>query len=92
MMRRKERLRLDDFGPTHACQKLCAEGMAISPDTLTRRLKSAAGAWVRMRRGRRHRGRGERRACLGEMVRMDGSPHDAEASPTRLVRRPRGAC
>lgn len=63
------------FGPTHACEKLGEEGLVISPDTLTRMLK-ASGVWVRMRRGRKHRSRRERRGCFGEMVQMDGSPHD----------------
>ena len=68
--------RYADFGPTHACEKLLEDdGLSVSPDTLTRLLKQA-GVWKRMRRGRKHRSRRERRACFGEMVQMDGSLHD----------------
>lgn len=67
--------RYADFGPTHACEKLAEEGLFVSADTLTRLLKEA-GVWTRLRRVRKHRSRRERRACFGEMVQMDGSPHD----------------
>ena len=68
--------RYADFGPTHACEKLLEDdGLKVSPDTLTRLLKGA-GLWKRLRRGRKHRSRRERRSCFGEMVQMDGSPHD----------------
>lgn len=68
--------RYADFGPTHACEKLAsADGLFVSVDTLERMLKEA-GLWRRMRRGRKHRSRRERRSCFGEMVQMDGSPHD----------------
>ncbi len=71
--RHQERYR--DFGPTHASEKLAEDDLAVSADTLTRLLK-AAGVWTRLRRGRKHRSRRERRECFGEMVQMDGSPHD----------------
>jgi len=68
--------RYADFGPTHACEKLASDdGLIVSVDTLKRMLKEA-GLWRRMRRGRKHRSRRERRGCFGEMVQMDGSPHD----------------
>lgn len=68
--------RYADFGPTHACEKLASDdGLLVSVDTLERILKEA-GLWRRMRRGRKHRSRRERRGCFGEMVQMDGSPHD----------------
>ena len=67
--------RYADFGPTHACEKLVEEGFAISADTLTRLLKEA-GLWRAMRKGRKHRSRRPRRECFGEMLQMDGSPHD----------------
>jgi transposase len=64
-----------DFGPTLACEKLEADGLKLSPDTLTALLKER-GLWQRLRRRGRHRSRRERRACLGSMVQMDGSHHD----------------
>jgi transposase len=72
----RHQARYADFGPTHACEKLASEdGLFVSVDTLGRMLKEA-GVWRRTRRGRKHRSRRERRACFGEMVQMDGSPHD----------------
>lgn len=67
--------RYPDFGPTLACEKLAEEGLVLSPDTLTALLKER-NLWQRRRRRGRHRRRRERRACLGEMVQMDGSHHD----------------
>ncbi len=67
--------RYADFGPTLACEKLSAEGLGVSPNTLTALLKGR-GLWERRRRRGKHRKRRERRACLGSMVQMDGSHHD----------------
>jgi hypothetical protein len=67
--------RYPDFGPTLACEKLAEDGLVLSPDTLTALLKER-NLWQRRRRRGRHRRRRERRACLGEMVQMDGSHHD----------------
>jgi hypothetical protein len=64
-----------DFGPTLASEKLAADALAISPDTLVNLLKER-GLWERRRRGRRHRSRRERRSSFGMMVQMDGSHHD----------------
>jgi hypothetical protein len=64
-----------DFGPTLACEKLAAEGMVVSPNTLSGLLK-ARGLWVRQRRRGKHRKRRERRSSLGSLVQMDGSHHD----------------
>jgi transposase len=72
---KQHQTRYADFGPTHASEKLAEDGLAVSADTLTRLLKEA-GVWTRLRRGRKHRRRRPRRACFGEMVQMDGSPHD----------------
>ena len=72
----RHQARYADFGPTHACEKLASDdGLIVSVDTLERMLKEA-GVWRRRRRCRKHRSRRERRACFGEMVQMDGSPHD----------------
>ena len=65
-----------DFGPTFAHQKLIEEhALAVSVETL-RGWMIAAGLWVprrqRMRRSYQPR---PRRACLGELVQIDGSEH-----------------
>ncbi len=69
--------RYSDFGPTLAHEKLIeAHKLSISVETV-RRLMIAEGLW-RPRRARRpaiHPMR-KRRACLGELVQIDGSPHD----------------
>jgi len=46
--------RYADFGPTFACEKLAAEGLVLSPDTLTALLKERH-LWRRRRRRDRHR-------------------------------------
>jgi Helix-turn-helix domain len=69
------RARYADFGPTFACEKLAAEGLAVGPQTL-RRWLIAEGLWRRKRRRDPHRSRRPRRACFGELVQMDASEHD----------------
>jgi len=64
-----------DFGPTLACEHLAGSGHVLDRETL-RRWLVAEGLWQRKWRRKRHRSRRERRACLGEMVQMDGSHHD----------------
>jgi hypothetical protein len=65
------------FGPTLACEKLVElEGVQISDESV-RQLMIAEGLW-KPRKARKlvvHQMR-ERRACLGELVQLDGSPHD----------------
>src|SRR3989449_4744874 len=70
------RERYPDFGPTFAHQKLTEEhGLTFSVETL-RGWMSAAGLWVpRAQRARRSYPPRERRACLGELVQLDGSEH-----------------
>jgi transposase len=64
------------FGPTLFAEKLAeVHGIWPSHDTARRWLKQA-GLLETTRRGRRSRRRRERKACFGEMVQMDGSPHD----------------
>jgi transposase len=65
-----------DFGPTLACEKLDERhGLVLSKETL-RRLMTEAGLWIpnNARRAALHQPR-ERRACLGELVQIDGSRH-----------------
>jgi hypothetical protein len=77
-----------DFDPTHASQKLAAQGLAIHRETLRLWLLEA-GLWQRQRRRDCHRTRRERRACRGELVQMDGSEHkwleDRYAGPLELL-------
>ena len=71
------RERYYDFGPTLAHEKLVEEhGLRLSVESV-RRLMTAEGLW-QPRRARKvviHQLR-ERRARLGELVQLDGSPHD----------------
>jgi transposase len=66
-----------DFGPTLTCEKLHERhGITLSVES-TRKLMMTAGFW-KPRRGAKvcvHPMR-ERRARLGEMIQIDGSPHD----------------
>jgi len=70
------RERYADFGPTFAHQKLTEiHDLAFSVETL-RGWMIAAGIWVpRASRTTRSHPPRQRRACLGELVQIDGSPH-----------------
>ena len=70
------RARYPDFGPTFAHQKLTEEhGLVLSVETL-RGWMSAADLWIpRARSARRSYQPRARRACLGELVQIDGSDH-----------------
>ena len=71
------RERYPDFGPTFAAEKLLEEhGLALSRETL-RKWMTEDGLWrpKRRREARVHQSR-PRRARLGELVQVDGSPHD----------------
>lgn len=64
------------FGPTLACEKLVeVEGLKISAES-TRQIMIAEGLWKgrKERKVTVHQMR-ERRACFGELVQIDGSPH-----------------
>ncbi|EGJ6597161.1 ISNCY family transposase [Escherichia coli] len=66
-----------DFGPTLAAEKLRERhNITVSVETL-RKWMSADGLWVpySRRKPRVHQPR-YRRDCLGELVQIDGSPHD----------------
>ena len=70
------RSRYADFGPTLAAEYLRREdGLAVDHETL-RRWLVAAGLWQSRRRRQQHRQWRERKACLGQMVQLDGSHHD----------------
>src|SRR5690242_20287578 len=70
------RSRYPDFGPTLAAEKLAIEGVSLSVETV-RQLLIGEGLWKAkcVRRPVIHQMR-ERRARLGELVQIDGSPHD----------------
>ena len=66
-----------DFGPTLACEKLAElHGIQFSIESV-RQMMMQAGYWKQKRGGtaRAHPMR-ERRARFGEMIQIDGSPHD----------------
>jgi transposase len=68
--------RYPDFGPTLAREKLAqCHGLSLAKETV-RRLMTEAGYWVprRQRPPEIHQPR-HRRACLGELVQIDGSEH-----------------
>ncbi|PMS16259.1 integrase, partial [Paraburkholderia rhynchosiae] len=68
--------RYADFGPTLACEKLYeSHGIRLAKETV-RRLMTDAGLWVprRQRPPRIYQPRA-RRACLGELIQIDGSDH-----------------
>ena len=75
-----------DFGPTLASEKLLEiHGQSISRETL-RRWMIADGLWQpkSRRKARIH----PRRPCFGELVQIDGSPHDwfeGRAEPCTLI-------
>jgi transposase len=70
------RRRYWDFGPTFAAEKLRErEGIEISREKL-RQVMLEAGLWKRVRRSKKVHVWRERKAHRGQMVQMDGSPHD----------------
>jgi transposase len=65
------------FNDQHLCEKLVErEGIALSRETLRRLLRKQGLASPRKRRAPAHRQRRVRSAQLGELVQLDGSPHD----------------
>jgi len=68
--------RYADFGPTLACEKLWeCHGIRLAKETV-RKLMADAGLWVprRQRPPKVYQPR-VRRACLGELIQIDGSEH-----------------
>jgi transposase len=68
--------RYADFGPTLACEKLYeCHGIRLAKETV-RQLMTDAGLWVprRQRPPKVYQPRA-RRACLGELIQIDGSDH-----------------
>jgi hypothetical protein len=70
------RERYADFGPTLACEKLWeCHGMRLAKETVRRWMRDA-GLWIpRAQRPPKVYQPRARRACLGELVQIDGSEH-----------------
>ena len=65
------------FNDHHLCEKLCeVEGFSLSRETLRRLLRQSVLGSPRQRRAPAHRQRRLRSAREGELVQLDGSPHD----------------
>src|SRR5690606_2181613 len=66
-----------DFGPTLACEKLAERhGIRLSIESV-RRVMTQAGLWrPRARRYKPIHPLRARRPCRGELIQIDGSPHD----------------
>ena len=65
------------FNDHHLCEKLCeVEGFSLSRETLRRLLRQAGLGSPRKRPAPAHRQRRLRSAREGELVQLDGSPHD----------------
>ena len=71
------RARYPDFGPTFACEKLVeVRGLRLSVETL-RQWMIADELWrPKVRREVRVHQSRPRRECFGDLVQIDGSPHD----------------
>ncbi len=66
----------EGFGPTFAAEKLEEiHGIKVSREVL-RKAMSEHGHWDSRQRKSKHRARRERKEFFGEMVQLDGSPHD----------------
>lgn len=64
-----------DFGPTFACEKLEERHTLELSISSLRRAMIGAGLWQTRRYRRRHRAWRQRKACVGELVQVDGSIH-----------------
>lgn len=65
------------FNFSHLTDKLTElEGIKISRETLRSWIRSEGLSERRIKRGRKHRSRRERRARFGELLQLDTSPHD----------------
>ena len=74
---RLARTRYAGFNDHHLCEKLTEqEGFSLSRETLRRLLRSQGRGSPRKRRAPTHRQRRLRVAAEGQLVQLDGSPHD----------------
>lgn len=65
-----------DFGPTFATEKLHERHHVVLSSWTVRQGMIRAGLWTPRHRKVRHRTWRPRRACVGELVQLDGSDHD----------------
>ena len=71
------RTRYAGFNDHHLCEKLVEqEGFSLSRETLRRLLRREGLGSPRKRRSPAHRQRRLRSPCEGQLVQLDGSPHD----------------
>src|SRR5271154_3146270 len=71
------RTRYAGFNDHHLCEKLVEqEGFSLSRETLRRLLRRQGLGSPRKRRAPAHRQRRLRVACQGQLMQLDGSPHD----------------
>lgn len=68
--------RYGDFGRTLAAEYLAGEDQLVVDHETLRRCLLEEGLWQKRRRRQQHRQWWERKACLGQMVQLDGSHHD----------------
>ena len=66
----------EGFGPTFAQEKLESLYSIMLGAETVRKLMIRTDIWEVHRRGSTHRAWRERRACVGMLVQLDGSPHD----------------
>jgi transposase len=64
------------FNDHHLCEKLVERDFSLSRESLRRLLRNHGQGSPRQRRAPVHRQRRVRSARLGELVQLDGSPHD----------------
>ena len=78
--------RYPDFGPTFATEKLRERHHLVLSTATLRRGMITAGLWTPRTRRVPHRAWRPRRACVGELVQLDGSDHAwFEARASRCV-------
>src|SRR5713101_8189714 len=68
--------RYADFGPTLANEKLAEKHRIKLSTSVLRQGMIGAGLWKPKRGGGKHRAWRARRGCVGELIQLDGSPHD----------------
>lgn len=65
------------FNFSHLAEKLIeVEGINISRETLRKWIRSESLSHRRVKKGRKHRSRRDRRPRIGELLQLDTSPHD----------------
>lgn len=65
-----------DFQPTFACEKLAERHNVLLSVPTLRKAMIGEGLWRTRRRKSFHRAWRARRACIGELIQLDGSIHD----------------